>query len=348
MWLLGKQDEKEIVQQLVPEFSSIFLQRYRILQLICISGPVGRRTIQDTLNLTERTVRNELTLLTNQGLIEVSQKGVLCTEKGYKTTHALKALFHDFSGLTHKEKQLAKKLGIQKVVIVPGDMDSDQGIKQLIGQEAVEQLVNYTKKGDKIAITGGSTVASLLSFLSPLKPLDQVTFVAARGSFGSEMHYQANTLASQFAAKTGAHFRTLFLPENLSETAYAAIVQEPMVKEVIEMYEQMDIVIHGIGTAKEMATRRATSDDVVKLLDEKKAIGEAFGYYFDENGEMIYRINTIGLQFEQMKKSKQIITVAGGSLKAKAIQAYFKNTIPTATLITDEGAANNILNDPLN
>ena len=342
---MGKQDYKETVQQLVPEFSSIFIQRYRILQLICLTGPVGRRTIQDNLNLTERTVRNELTLFTNQGLIEVTQKGVLCTEKGYKAMHDLKTLFHDFSGLTNKEKQLAKKLGIQKVVIVPGDMDLDQGIKQLIGQEAVEELIRFTKKNYKIAITGGSTVASLLPYLSPIKPLNEVTFVAARGSFGSEMHYQANTLVSQFAANTGAQFRTLFLPENLSQTAYEAIVQEPMVKEVIEMYEQMDIVIHGIGTAQEMATRRATSDHVVKLLHEKKAIGEAFGYYFDENGQLIYRINTIGLQFEQMKKSKQIIAVAGGSLKAKAIYAYFKNEIPNVTLITDEGAANNILND---
>ena len=131
---------------MVPEFSATFIQRYRILQIVSLDSPVGRRILQDNLNLTERTVRNELTVLTNQGLIEITQKGVICTEKGYKAITNLKSLFHEFSGLAHKEKQLAKKLGIHKVVIVPGNMDIDQSIKQLMGKEAVEQLINFAKK----------------------------------------------------------------------------------------------------------------------------------------------------------------------------------------------------------
>ncbi|RND00926.1 hypothetical protein EC501_03005 [Lysinibacillus halotolerans] len=343
-----KHDPYKLVQQLIPELSTIFPLRYRILQIIAVSGPVGRRTILDTLDVSERTVRNETTLLMNQNLIETSQKGMICTEKGYEALENLKEVFQELSGLSLKEKKLAQLLGIEKVIIVPGDVDADESIKQHLGKEAALYLTNIAKKEQKVAITGGSTIASLPKFLSPTKTLSTLTFVAARGSFGNQMNLQANTLVSQFASKCGADFRTLYLPENLSEAAYATMSEEPVVKEVLDLYEHIDIVIHGIGTAKDMANRRHSSEEILNLLKEKNAIGEAFGYYFDEFGEVIYRINTIGIQLNEVKNSPQIIAVAGGSMKAKAIQAYFKNAAKQTTLITDEGAANEMLQSSTN
>ncbi|MFC7688174.1 sugar-binding transcriptional regulator [Ureibacillus sp. GCM10028918] len=337
-------ESQQAVQLLVPELSSIIQLRYRILQTIAVAGPIGRRMILETLNISERTVRNEMTLLNNQNLIETTQKGVICTSKGYEILEELKETFQEVSGLSKKEKNLAEILGIKKVIIVPGDVNSDSSSQQLLGKEASEYLMKIAKKDFTVAITGGSTVATLTNFLSPTKSLSTFTFVAARGSLGNEMNLQANTLVSQFASKCGADFRTLYLPENLSETAFATMIQEPIVKEVLDLYDHIDIVIHGIGTAKEMAHRRDSNESIIKMLNEKNAVGEAFGYYFDEAGEIIYRINTIGIQLEQVKQSPHILAVAGGSLKAKAIQAYFKNeTAPQTILITDEGAANAIL-----
>ncbi len=332
------------VQLLVPELSSIIQLRYRILQTIAVSGPIGRRTILDTLNISERTVRNEINVLNNQKLIETTQKGMVCTNKGYEILEHLKETYQEVSGLSSKEKKLAEILGIKKVIIVSGNVNADPGIQQLIGKEASDYLTSIAKQEFTVAITGGSTVAALTNFLSPTKSLSGLTFIAARGSLGNEMNQQANTLVSQFAAKCGGEFRTLYLPENLSETAFATMVQEPIVKEVLDFYDHIDIVIHGIGTAKEMAYRRDSSDKIIEMLHEKNAVGEAFGYYFDEAGEIIYRINTVGIQLSQVKQSPHVIAVAGGSLKAKAIQAYFKNDAAQQTvLITDEGAANAML-----
>ena len=344
VYFLNSVNQIGAIHSLVPELSSIIQQRYRILQTIAVAGPIGRRMILDTLNLSERTVRNEIAVLNDQKLIETTQKGMNCTNKGYEILEELKETFQEVSGLSSKEKKLAQILGIKKVIIVPGDVDVDNGTQQLVGKEASEYLTNIAKKNQTVAITGGSTVAALTSFLAPSRSLSELTFVAARGSLGNEMNLQANTLVSQFASKCGAEFRTLYLPENLSETAFNAMVQEPIVKEVLDIYEDIDIVIHGIGTAKEMANRRDTNEGIIRLLNEKNAVGEAFGYYFDEAGEIIYRINTIGIQLQQVKQSPHIIAVAGGSLKTKAIQAYFKSDGAKQTvLITDEGAANAIL-----
>ena len=312
--------------------------------MISLSGPIGRRAIVDSLKTTERVVRNEIDNLKNHQLIEITQKGMISTSLGDELLIQLKDVFQEFSGLSQKEKLLANILGIQKVVIVPGNLDEDNHSKFLIGKEAASLLIEHAKKEDYVAITGGSTVATLTHFLEPVKSLESLTFIAARGSIGDELNFQANTLVSQFASKCHANSKTLYLPEHLSPTAYETMMKEPIIKEIIDLYDEVRIVIHGIGNAKEMAERRQSNEEIITLLRDKHAVGEAFGYYFDENGQIIYRINTIGIQLQQVKESRNIIAVAGGAKKAKAIQAYFNMAAKHTVLITDEGAANAILN----
>ncbi|SOC17170.1 central glycolytic genes regulator [Ureibacillus xyleni] len=334
---------QEAFATVVPEVISIFQLRYRILQMISVSGPIGRRSIVDTLKITERVVRNETEILKNQQLIEITQKGMICTAHGNHMLEQLKEVFQEISGLLKKEKLLAHILGIQRVIIVPGNLEDDSNVKQLIGKEAVSFLIEHAKNDDFVAITGGSTVAALADFLAPVKSVSSLTFIAARGSIGDELELQANTLVSQFASKSHANSKTLYLPEHLSQTAYETMKKEPVIKEIIDLYEEVHFVIHGIGNAKEMAVRRHTDNEIIAILRDKQAVGEAFGYYFDINGEIIYQINSIGIQLEQVKNSRNIIAVAGGANKAKAIRAYFNIAAKHTVLITDEGAANAIL-----
>ena len=334
---------EDAVRSIVPEMFSLIQVRYRVLQMIDASGPIGRRVLIDSLQLSEREVRNETTLLKEQNLIEITQKGMISTEHGRVIIEQLKPLFQELSGLKAMETTLSSILGINKVIIVPGDLESDQSVSTLLGKEAVTLLMDLAKKNNDVAVTGGSSVAALANHLSPVKSLNTLRFIAARGSIGEELENQANTLVAEFANKCKATYRTLYFPEYLSEQAYELMLEEPKVKEMLEIYDNIDLVIHGIGTAKEMATRRNTSSEIIDLLKVSKAVGEAFGYYFDESGQIVYRINTIGIQLEQVKSSPNIIAIAGGANKAKALNAYFKNAPKQTVLITDEACANRII-----
>jgi central glycolytic genes regulator len=79
------------------------------------------------------------------------------------------------------------------------------------------------------------------------------------------------------------------------------------------------------------------------MLESSKAVGEAFGYYFNEQGEIVHKVLTIGLQLEDLVDIPNVIAVAGGSSKAKAIKAYLKQAPASTILITDEGAARKLL-----
>ena len=93
-----------------------------------------------------------------------------------------------------------------------------------------------------------------------------------------------------------------------------------------------------------MAKRRDTPEEVLWKIEDHLAVGEAFGYYFDEHGEIVHKVQTVGIQLEQITDAREIIAVAGGKSKAKAIRAYMNQIAPGhTTLITDEAAANELL-----
>lgn len=92
-----------------------------------------------------------------------------------------------------------------------------------------------------------------------------------------------------------------------------------------------------------MAERRSTSASDLEKIVKANAVGEAFGYYFNEDGEVVHKVQTIGLRLENLSTVPNVIAVAGGSSKSKAISAYLKKAPPSTILITDEGAAKNLI-----
>lgn len=331
-------------RKLIPEIDGLFKKRFRVLQAIATFGPVGRRILGEQLQMTERDIRNETAVLGEQQLILIEKKGMICTEKGYEILEQLSELNRELSGIVAMEQQLAKIFGIAQVVIVSGDADQDLTVKKQLGKEAAQRLLEIAPEKAKIAVTGGSSVACMKEYLTPSTILGEAYFIAARGGMGDEMSFQANTVVSKFAKRCGATYRALFLPEFLSEQVYEAMKDEPMIQEMISLYEQVDIVIHGIGAAQEMAQRRNSSQHEQQLLEQKGAVAEAFGYYFNANGDIVHHLRTIGIQREQVKKAQHVIAIAAGLNKGDAIQAYFKNAAAQTTLITDEQTAKAILN----
>ena len=45
-----------------------------------------------------------------------------------------------------------------------------------------------------------------------------------------------------------------------------------------------------------MAHRRQSPEKVIEQLQHHQVVGEAFGYYFDTQGQIVHKVKTIGLQ----------------------------------------------------
>lgn len=327
-------------QQLLPDLLDVMKKRYRILHHIFLTQPIGRRALAQQLQTTERILRGEVDFLKDQGLLVAETVGMHLTDRGQKLLEELADVMREVEGVAEKERRLADRLGLKEVRIVAGDADSDPLVKKALGHAAADLLRSLLAPGDILAVTGGTTVAAVADSM-PRTQLG-VEVVPARGGLGENMEFQANTIASRLAVLLGGKYRLLHAPDQLSDDAYQSLIGDPQVEETLAMIRRARIVVHGIGQAIPMGRRRKLSESKIEELATQGAIAEAFGYYFDPNGNIVHAMNTVGLKMSDLQQIERILAVAGGGSKAEAILAVARGC-PLQMLVTDEAVADAIL-----
>ena len=68
-----------------------------------------------------------------------------------------------------------------------------------------------------------------------------------------------------------------------------------------------------------MARRRKVDAETTRSLEAEGALAEAFGYYFDRQGNVVHKMPTVGLRLEDLQHIEVVIGVAGGKSKGEAI-----------------------------
>lgn len=332
----------DLQKKLVPDLVEVMQQRYAVLHSVDLFQPIGRRSLAENTGMSERNARSEVDFLSKQGLIKITTKGMYISKEGKVILEQLAEFMNEIKGLSVLEKQIKDKLNIEQVIVVPGNSDQYEWVKQEMGKACVSFLQSVVDNEDIIAVTGGTTMAAVANVMTPLDKANNYLFVPARGGIGEKVENQANTIVAEMARKAGVHYRLLYAPDPLSESAYQTIINEPSINETLQHVKGATVVLHGIGDAMTMAKRRKTPEQVSVDLYNKQAISEAFGYYFDAMGNVVYKVRTVGIQLEDLQTIDHVVTIAGGSSKGKAIDSYFKQG-KSNLLITDEAAAKEIL-----
>lgn len=329
-------------QKIVPELIDLLQKRYTIMRNIYFNQPIGRRALSHQLNMGERIIRSEVSFLKAQGLVDINPLGMTITKEGEELIENLKDFIHELKGLNNIESLLKDKLGIEKVIVVPGDVEQDPMIKKELGKSAANYLKTIINYDSIIALTGGSTVLEVANGMPQLYSKSNIVVVPARGGLGREVEKQANTIASILAKKLGGTYKMLHVPDNLGKEAVKSLIKEPDIKDVVETLKKADILIFGIGRADVMAERRNLPQDIRDFLEKNNATAEALGYYFDKEGKVVYATPSIFLTLEDLKFVKNLIAVSGGKGKAEAIVSTCRSG-NVQVLVTDEGASFEIL-----
>ncbi|WP_077624846.1 sugar-binding transcriptional regulator [Sediminibacillus massiliensis] len=334
----------DLQKKLFPDLLDVMQRRYKILHFIQLMEPIGRRSLADNLEMAERVVRSEIDFLNQHGMLGITSKGMHVTPEGKSVLHQLGEFMKEVSGFSVLEQTLKDKLNLDHVVVVPGNSDELDWVKQEMGKAVIGYLRTILKDGQTIAVTGGTSMTAVADMMSPIENAKNCMFVPARGGLGERVENQANTICAEMARKANGEYRLLYVPDPLSEESYQSIIGEPSVKEIMHLIKEANVVIHGIGEALTMAKRRKASQKVIEKINKGKAVSEAFGYYFNRTGEVIHKVRTVGLQLEDLSNTDCVIAVAGGQSKAQAITSYFQQG-KSNVLITDEGAAKQLIRE---
>ncbi|HEY3423318.1 MAG TPA: sugar-binding domain-containing protein [Negativicutes bacterium] len=330
----------QLHRKIAPELITIVEDRYNILRHIQYAEPLGRRALAGMLGMGERVVRAQVDFLKNAGFIDYSALGMTVTTAGQAVLFDLAEYIRLLHGLTMLETELAARLRLKQVVIIPGDSDADIMVQRELGRAASGVLGHYLGDNMTIAVSGGSTMAQVAAAIHMSQ--HTTTVVPARGGLGEQVEYQANTIAAGIANKLGGCYRLLHIPDGVSEAVVEAILSsDTNIHSVADMIKQADILVHGIGQARNMAIRRGLDETVITSLISQGATGEALGHYCTRQGEVVYVTSSVGLHLADLQEIGVVIAVAGGQEKAEAIVAVM-NAGGQDILITDEAAARKI------
>ena len=332
----------KIQQKLIPQVIEVMEKRYSILRQINLSQPIGRRGLSNLVGLSERIVRTETEFLKEQNLIEVAISGMTVTNEGLQLLDELEETMNTLMGIFTLQEKVRTRLGIKKVILVQGNYDDNETLIKDVAKRGAEYFLSILKDGDVVSITGGSTMLEFANNIKADKKYNEVVVVPARGSMGKNIEIQSNNIVAMTSKKLQSKYKLLNIPDELSEESMKTLSQEPEIKSTLEFIHKTNILVFGIGKADEMAKKRRITDSKLEEIVQKGGVGEAFGHYFDEDGDVVCKLNTVGIDLETFKSVEENIAIFAGTKKVNALIALTKIN-KNLVLITDEASAYKIL-----
>lgn len=335
------QDELKVLSIIAPDLLADIGRRAQVLSGIESMQPVGRRALASRLNLPEREVRAAAAMLKDQGLITMDAAGMQLTERAMEVLPDARELSRSMAGLSKLEQTLSNLLSVPHVVVVSGNADQDAQALRDVGRAAAHRIHKLMQNGMTMAVAGGSTMREVARGMQSNLPMN-VMVIPARGGMGSGVETQANTIAAEIAGKVGGTHYSIHLPDNLDAPALQEMMKVQEVQEGLSLMQNAHLIVHGVGRADIMAQQRRLTPDVIDLLKRKKAVGEAFGDFFDFDGCTVWQASTVSAALIHPQNGCKMVAVAAGEKKAEAIIASTRHDAHDF-LITDEAAARKII-----
>ena len=335
-----------VIEKVLPDAYELLLRRYQIMNIINRECPIGRRLLAEKVSLTERLIRSEVEILKAQRLVLTTSAGMELTPLGTEVLKKLDELLIETSSIHQLERDLAQYLNIAMCEIVPGNLNEDSKVRAMMAEQTIKVMDRLLENGKQIiTVMGGTTLNEVANHMDEsLSENRELLFVPARGGLGDHAMIEANVIAQRMAQQTGGEFHGLYAPEHVHTRIYEELLNEPDIKNTMQLIESASLILYSVGNPIEMAKRRGLDNETLELLIEKEAVAEAFGEFINKDGEVVYKLSNIGLQSSSLEKIEHKVTVAGGKEKAEAIEAYLKTAPSHTWLITDEAAAKEILN----
>ncbi len=290
----------------------------------------------------ERTIRSEVEKLRELKLLNTDNMGMYVTGDGKELLDQLSDIYQSIRGIPNLRKKLQDILQIKSIIIVPGDSGTNDLVLQEMGRSASRNLIESLEGNDIVGVTGGSTMAAFSDQVTSDTTFPKVTVIPARGGLGKELMSQANSVAAKVGKGLGAMYRLLYIPDGLEKEALEVLQSNDEIRQSLQLIDEMRILVFGIGRADVLASRRSLSEERISHLMGNGAVAEAFGHYFDIEGNDLWEYKTVGLSLETYKEIPQVIGVAGGADKAEAIIAI-SSIRKDITLIVDEAVGNRIV-----
>lgn len=245
------------------------------------------------------------------------------------------------------ESELAKRFGLQQVVIVPSPGDDD-ALPGLIGAAAGAVFGGHIRDGMSVGVGWGRTLRISLQSI-PRRTRVDLTVVSLIGGLTRSSAINTYETASHLAELFSAECTYIAGPAYCDSEASRDVLQsQSIVREALERARRADLALVSVGSVEPDATMvklgLITRADQASLV-RAGAVGDLGSHWIDEYGRLVdHPLNrrAVALSLEELARIPKVILASGGLHKVKAMHgALVLGAIDV--LVTDEVTAAGVL-----
>jgi DNA-binding transcriptional regulator LsrR (DeoR family) len=235
--------------------------------------------------------------------------------------------------------RLQKAYNLRRAVVVVAGEGPD--LRHDLGLVAANLLSEVVTADDVVGIAWGRTLDAMTASLSSIAPCTVVQITGVAGSDSVE-------LIRRTAAVSGGPVYQFFVPLVLPDARTAlSLHEQPDLAAATSHYASISVAVMAVGSwdPPESQLRNALSETDRKVLEQLGIVAEICAVFLDDEGRTIrseIESRCISISAEQLRSVPELIAVAGGQNKVRAIRAVLRGGYAT-TLITDSVAAKGLL-----
>ena len=253
------------------------------------------------------------------------------------------------------EAALEQRYSLREALVVETTNFEDQHVvAREVGAGAADYLMRIVQSHDSIVVSWGGSLLGLVNTLyaghqrNDLQGVKVIQGLGGLGDPNKEVH--AADLTRRIARVLGGEAVLLPTPAVAgTREARDAFIDDPFVCSVLEQARKAKLAVMGIGAPRIdsilMREGKIVSWEELEAMKQLGAVGDINLRFFNDKGEIISSNldeRVIGLTLEEIRRIHQVVGVAGGAAKVRAIHGALVGNL-VDVLVTDHVTAHKLL-----
>jgi DNA-binding transcriptional regulator LsrR (DeoR family) len=283
-------------------------------------------TIARRLHVSRSSVSRLLTQARKRGIVEIRIHYPLALDTGLS-------------------EAFCERFPLRQALILKTGRHNTLDAKLQVARLAARYLEEHIAPNDTLALSRGSTLRAVVDQFTPglrrnVRVVQLVGALRISGAAEDDVN-----LARALALKLGGEYYNLNAPLFVANVeTRRALLQEPAICQVLDLARKANLALVGVGSldrqSSSIVRQRLLATAQVEAL-RRRAVGEICSQYFDINGRVVsteLSERTMGLDLQALKQIPNVVAVASGSHKARALLGALRGGYVGAMIMDDQAA----------